>query len=198
MNRGIDTSHNQVVKSWSDVSNDGVQFVFLKATQGDAYRDPTFVQNVTGAKTVGIDPKAYLFYDPTADWLEQVDNFILDLRPHNIQEVALDLEWLNDDAGREKWGQNSEQYHDQMLRAVLSKLEQAGFKIVIYTSTEFIKEFLPNSSFLGNYDLWLCHYSDKIGELPAHWTKASYWQYSQKGQVAGIEGPVDMDFYLTD
>lgn len=198
MIKGIDISHHQVVKDWTAVSSDGVQFAFFKATQGDAYRDPAFVHNVTSAKAVGIDPKAYLFYDPTSEWLDQVDNFIADIRSHSIQEVAIDLEWLKNDQGREKWALNSEGYHLQMLRAVISKLEQAGMMIVIYTSYEFIQEFLPNADCFDNCELWLCHYSEKMGKIPGPWTKATYWQYSCKGKVAGINSDVDMDFYLND
>jgi lysozyme len=193
MVKGIDVSHYQKVNDWLAVLNDGVEFVFFKAMQGDAYKDPTFVKNVQGAKTAGLDPKAYLFYDPTDDWLDQVDNFLADLKPYGIKEVALDLETIET-----KWDQNTPEYHLQMLRAVISKLLQAGMVVVIYATYGFIMKYLPNADCFSQCELWLAHYSETMGPIPPPWKTATYWQYSEKGQVSGIVGPVDMDFFLVD
>lgn len=191
MIKGIDISHHNSVNDWMDVSKDGVQFAFFKARQGDSYQDPTFVKNINLAKKVGIDPKAYIFYDPTDDWLDQVDNLLIDLKPHDVKEVALDLEWLGD-----KWELNSERYHLQMIRAVISKLKQAGMVVVIYSTYSFIMKYLPHADCFVDCDLWLAHYSETIGPIPPMWSKATYWQYSEKGQVAGISGNVDMNFFI--
>lgn len=193
MIKGIDVSHYQKVDDWVAVLKDGVEFVFFKAMQGDAYRDPQFVKNITGAKSAAIDCKAYLFYDPTADWLDQVDNFLADLKPYNVKEVALDLEWLGD-----KWDLNSQEYHLQMLRGVISKLLQAGMIVVIYSTYGFLMKYLPNADCFSQCELWLAHYAETMGPIPPMWKMVSYWQYSEKGQVDGIVGPVDMDFFLVD
>lgn len=191
MIRGMDCSHFQDVQDWTAVSQSGIQFAFFKAMQGDAYRDPTFVKNVNGAKSVGIDPKAYLFYDPSDAWLDQVDNFLEDLKPHGIKEAALDLEWLGD-----KWTLNSEQYHLQMIRAVISKLKQAGMIVVIYSTHGFIMKYLPNADCFGDCELWIAHYDNVPGDIPPMWTRPTYWQYSEKGSVPGIIGTVDLDYFL--
>lgn len=191
MIKGLDCSHYQKVKSWKEVFKDGFEFVFFKARQGDAYRDPTFIQNASGAREAGLDVKAYLFYDPTSDWLDQIDNFIQDLKNQNILEVALDFESLGD-----KWNLNSEEYHLQMIRAAISKLFQAGMIVNIYVTNSFIMKYLPNADCFDKCELWIAHYSETIGPIPPMWKKATYWQCSESGTAVGIDGPIDIDYFL--
>lgn len=44
--RGIDVSHYQKNIDWEKVANSGVDFVYIKATEGATYVDPMFKKNI--------------------------------------------------------------------------------------------------------------------------------------------------------
>src|SRR5215213_7077627 len=61
---GIDASRYQGSINWTSVRNAGIQFAYLKATDGDSYRDPNFGANYTGAYHAGVIRGAYHFALP--------------------------------------------------------------------------------------------------------------------------------------
>ena len=46
---------------------------------------------------------------------------------------------------------------------------------------------------LGQYPLWLARYADIPGFLPGGWRTWSFWQFTAKGRVPGIDGEVDLN-----
>src|SRR5260370_40002612 len=62
---GIDISAFAVPNDWKAVSNQGVKFVFVKASE-NGLADATFSVNWQGAKAVGILRRAYDFFHPQA------------------------------------------------------------------------------------------------------------------------------------
>jgi lysozyme len=61
---------------------------------------------------------------------------------------------------------------------------------VIYTSPSFWKNYLGDR--FSNYPLWLAEYSN-VAKPPPNTPNWIFWQYSQKGSVAGVDGLVDSD-----
>jgi lysozyme len=51
--RGVDVSHHQGSIDWTQVAGDGVQFAYLKATEGRDHRDARFAANWSGAAAAG-------------------------------------------------------------------------------------------------------------------------------------------------
>lgn len=51
---GIDVSHHQGTIDWKKVKAAGVQYVFLKATEGATFVDKMYATNRAAAKAVGI------------------------------------------------------------------------------------------------------------------------------------------------
>ena len=51
---GIDVSHYQGTIDWAKVKASGVQFAYIKATQGASFVDPKLAENVEGAASVEI------------------------------------------------------------------------------------------------------------------------------------------------
>lgn len=47
--RGVDVSHYQGEIDWTVLAGNGIDFVFLKATEGSTYVDETFAENLKGA-----------------------------------------------------------------------------------------------------------------------------------------------------
>ncbi len=45
------------------------------------------------------------------------------------------------------------------------------------------------------YPLWIADYSETAPEAPGDWQSWIFWQYSQGGEVAGVDGDVDRDLF---
>src|ERR1700677_3355012 len=91
---GIDVSHYQGDIDWHAVAASGVKFAYIKATEGAAYIDPSFAQNVVGAQAAGVLVGVYHFLT-AGDWLAQASNFLETARAQlsgPILPSALDIE----------------------------------------------------------------------------------------------------------
>lgn len=61
---GIDVSRYQGSINWTSVRTAGIQFAYIKATEGVSYRDPNFGANYVGAYHAGVIRGAYHFALP--------------------------------------------------------------------------------------------------------------------------------------
>lgn len=62
---GIDVSHHNGYIHWGKVKHAGIKFVYIKATEGNSFRDPRFTHNYNGSRRHGILRGAYHFAQPT-------------------------------------------------------------------------------------------------------------------------------------
>ena len=60
--RGVDVSYYQGTIDWQVLAQQGVDFAFIKATEGSDHNDTQFVQNWEDAKAVQIYVGAYHFF----------------------------------------------------------------------------------------------------------------------------------------
>lgn len=63
---GTDVSGYQPVVSWMFAKNHGVAFGWAKATEGTGYVNPEYVEQITGARAVGIHIGSYHFARPSS------------------------------------------------------------------------------------------------------------------------------------
>ena len=76
--------------------------------------------------------------------------------------------------------------------AFCAKIHKAGYDPVIFANTAAFNMLL-NMAELEKYGKWLSDYGDYL-YFPY---KFSYWQYSIKGTVPGIDGDVALDLHVT-
>jgi GH25 family lysozyme M1 (1,4-beta-N-acetylmuramidase) len=197
---GIDVSYWDAGIDWPKVRAAGQRFVFVKATEGVSYKDPTFGGNWAGAKSAGLLRGAYHFYRCNVDAKKQAGHFIDYVRSMEDDgelPPILDLE-TNDGMGR-----------DKIVPAVKSWLDRVeaafGKKPMIYSGKYFLQDYftLPGGgppSWAKDYPLWLAQYPGQYVEgsnpyLPKGWFTWTFWQYSDKGVVIGINASVDMNVF---
>jgi lysozyme len=188
--KGIDVSHRQGHIEWQQVKASGISFAFCKATEGGDFNDPLFTVNVNYAKKAGIAVGAYHFLraSTAAQGVEEANHFItvvqnaggfalLDLPPVVDVEVA-----ENTVAAVSAW---------------ISRVKEvSGKQPAIYTYPSFIDEHLDSS--LGSIPLWYANYSETQPKDRGGWSKWTFLQYSDKGNVPGIANPVDLDVCDSD
>jgi lysozyme len=181
---GIDVSHWQGAIDWRAVRGGGVEFAFIKATEGATYADPEFARNWAGAAEAGVMRGAYHYFRPNVDPVKQAENFlrVAQIRPGDLPPV-LDVETSDGVAG------------DALLRSVrvwLETVERAtGKRPVVYTYPDFWNRYASGS--VGAYPLWIATYSRDQPMVPVGWSDWTFWQYTSTGRVAGIAGDVDQN-----
>jgi lysozyme len=73
---GMDVSAYQGNIDWQRVKRAGVEFVFIKATEGATYIDKVFARNRSGAREVAIPCGAYHYFQPNVSAPSQIENLV--------------------------------------------------------------------------------------------------------------------------
>ena len=77
-------------------------------------------------------------------------------------------------------------------RAFREEVESGSdIRVDIYSNLRWEHE-LYDAQTLNNYEIWYADYGN-TPETPYHFV---WWQYSEEGSVAGIEGNVDLDMWI--
>ncbi|MFA5965387.1 MAG: GH25 family lysozyme [Sphingomonas sp.] len=181
--QGIDVSHYQGRIRWSLLPNAGVDFAYIKATEGGDYRDPTFADNWAGAKAVGIERGAYHFFNRCRPGAEQAANFIHVVpRERGALPPAIDLEFLGncDDPVSVAAFQHE---LDVFIRLVELRYRQP---VILYLTDEFDRSYQVSKRF--DRPLWLRNIMREPRFGARAWT---LWQASSFRRLPGIAGRVD-------
>lgn len=181
--QGIDVSHYQGEIRWSHLANAGVDFAYIKATEGGDYVDPTFATNWAGAKAAGVERGAYHFYSLCRPGSEQAANFLRTVpRAHDALPPAIDLEYLGNcdkpvsvAAFRRELG--------IFIRLVERRYRQP---VILYLTDEFDRSYQVSAHF--DRPLWLRSILREPAFGARRWTM---WQASSFRRLRGISGRVD-------
>lgn len=182
---GIDVSHHQAQISWDQVHRAGVNFAFVKATEGGDWRDSLFCYNWDEIERVGLKRGAYHYYRPNRSPLTQALNFqqIVDLKIGDLPPV-LDVE-VTDGVSKEKLLAG--------IKTWLYKVEMHyNIRPIIYTNLKFYHRYLAGH--LDDYPIWIARYRDREPSLISgkSW---DFWQYGDRGEIEGIDGFVDFNVF---
>jgi lysozyme len=181
---GIDVSRYQNNIDWKKVvkDDDHVTFVFIKATQGTNYSKVSyFHENVSQASSVGLKVGAYHYYDSTLKPLDQAKYFYQEIKkeePYLNYPLVLDLE-------ENQLKLSKKQLTDDAL-TFLNFFKSKGYQILLYTGDYFLDSNLDEDR-LKDYLFWVARY----GKTPNN--KADIHQFSDSGDIDGINGNVDMN-----
>jgi GH25 family lysozyme M1 (1,4-beta-N-acetylmuramidase) len=191
INSGIDVSHYQGTINWTSVHNAGIQFAYIKATEGTGTIDAQFGANYTNAYYAGVIRGAYHFAHPDLSSGATQANFLL---AHGGKwsgdgktlPAMLDLEggcYGKTAAGMVSW----------ISDFVNTYKAGAGRYPSIYTTTSWWNTCTGNSGAFNTKDaLFIARWSSTVGTLP-NWPTWTFWQYTDAGSVSGISGAVDRD-----
>lgn len=180
---GIDLSHHNGEVDWPLLSATGLSFVYLKATEGEGHTDTRFQQNWQGALRHHWQAGAYHFYLLCQDGARQAENFIRQVEVRrDALPPAVDLEHAHNCQPRTGRAETL-----AGLRMFLAALEaEYGAVPVIYTTPAFHAEWLEGEGFEA-HPLWI-----RSLDGPPRLDHA-IWQYSMRGKLPGISGPVDLN-----
>ena len=179
---GIDISSHNGEIDFAEVKNAGVNFVFIKSTEGANFKDSKFERNYVLALENKFFLGTYHFFRFDVDGIEQANNFmsavgdkyfdmplVIDVEEHGNPYVFIKSKVVRE------------------LRDMVDELIANNYKVMFYTNKDGYNEFIKGN--FDDYPLWLCAFSKPEG---IDWT---IWQYSHWGEVDGIKGEVDLNIF---
>lgn len=181
--QGIDVSHHQGAIDWQSVRAAGVDFAYIKASEGADFRDPRFSDNWVSARAAGVGRGAYHFFTLCAPGADQAGNFIaLVPREADALPAAVDLEF----------GGNCAKRPDRKL--LLAEIEtfirmveaHSERPVMLYVTREFDEHYRVSEAI--DRPLWLrsLFREPTYGDHP--WVM---WQASNRRSIDGVSKPVD-------
>ncbi len=188
--RGIDVSHYQGNINWKNVSIDEhASFVYIKATESSSLVDNMYNQNLRGARAAGIPVGTYHFFSPTTSAVAQLLNLTRTMPDLHNQDLIpmVDVET--------RGKVSVPQFRERLRQFLIGMEEKYGVKPIIYTGTNFYNKYL--CGYFDEYLYMIAKYADELPDLNGN-PKFAIWQYSSKGQVAGIRGYVDLSRFVDD
>ncbi len=187
--RGIDISHYQQSVDWArlkeaEVGGYPLRFVIVKATEGLTIRDRNYRTNIGKARHMNIITGAYHFFIPGSNAERQAEYYI-----NNVSLQKGDLPPILD---VEKTGGLKDEQLQQAVLTWLKAVERHyGVRPIIYTSHDFKLSHLSTPE-LDSYPLWVArYYKEELG-YEGDWLM---WQYTDLGEVDGIQGKVDCNVF---
>lgn len=207
--QGIDVSRWQGTNiNWQQVKNAGYEYVFVKVTDGSAYKqefiDGARIQ-AQGALNAGLKIGYYHFTHPGSmpsvqdDAVSEATFFtktlLSDFPKPNFPLVA-DFE----DEGMQLNAHDA----DIWITSFKQEIIKAGYEFMLYTYAVYSDKHLPSNHTHGDIPLWIARYQKPVNlnnlTSPAHgWDEWKIWQYNESGVVQGINGnAVDLNVMKKD
>ena len=186
--RGIDVSNFQGTIDWNQVKAAGIEFAILKVGPVYGKPDSTFERNATECERLGI-PYGVYYYSyarSVADANKEADRTLAWLGGHYPSlPIYYDLEdnYILQDPNFSK------DKLAQIAQTFCNRMEAVGFKSGIYANLNWFNNYL-NSPSLNGYDHWVAQYNWRCDYAGSY----SFWQYSSRGNVPGINGSCDMNY----
>lgn len=189
---GVDISVWQGEVDWPTARANGVNFAYLKATEGGNLVDPAFSHNWQTTAAAGVPHGAYHFFYHCRPAIEQARWFITHVpNTRSALPPVLDMEWTPSSPTCPGKRPAADVRSD--ARVFLNAISaHYGKRPVLYTTLDFYTE---NQLWkLTGADFWLrsvaSHPSDSFPSQ--NWR---FWQYSGTGLVPGIQGRTDLDAF---
>ncbi len=191
---GIDVSKYQGTIDWNAVRDSGVQFAWIKSTEGGSDLDSRFRENWEAARAAGVPRGAYHFVYWCRSPMEQMRWFEQNVpnEPGMLPPV-LDVE-LTPTSPTCKRTLYREQTQREM-RQMLEEMERFyGRKPVIYATVDFYAGILAGGA-LNDFPIWVrsTKYHPNVRYPGRKW---HFWQYQSDAHVAGIRGKVDRNAFF--
>lgn len=191
---GIDVSDWQGYINYGKVKQNGIDVVYIKASQGSNIKDPYFDINYENAKANGLKVGFYHFLTATnAEEAEQEAIFFSSVISGKTPDckLVMDYEIFN--------GVSTEEINN-IAEVFLSKVRQLTDKEIIIYSDLYNSQSTFNNNLANNYQLWLAYYGDsnELIDENSNWSTWVGLQYTDRGVIDGITGYVDRDKYTKE
>lgn len=186
--QGLDIYYASGKVDFNELEKQKIEFVYLKATDGLNYTDPTYQQHVKALEKTQLLSGAYHFFRPADDAVKQAQQF--------VEQVHLSKHQLPPMLDVEKSGSLSPTEIKKAVKQWLSYVHTAlKCKPILYANGYFWSEYLGVE--FNQYAFWLADYAT-TPTLPDGLKNWRIWQYSEKGRIFGVQNTVDLDVLVNN
>lgn len=181
--KGIDISSHNGNVDFKSVKKSGIDFVFIKATEGADFKDKNFSQNYSNARVEGLKIGVYHFFKFDKDGVLQANNLLNTLAFRKPElGIVVDVEREGNDTSIPLDSIN------ERLATMVDYLNLKGHRVMFYTNKDGYHDYLAET--FPGYPLWICSFSNN--PFYGEWT---FWQHNHHGKVNGIKGDVDLNVF---
>ncbi|MCR4902834.1 MAG: glycoside hydrolase family 25 protein [Butyrivibrio sp.] len=204
LTHGIDVSRFQGTINWEEVANSGIDFVMVRvgyrdSSTGEIKADSNAKYNMQEAEKYGIKIGAYFFSTAvTTDEAAAEANWVTDyISQYPITyPVGYNCEGFESASSRQ-YGLSKDD-RSSIAMAFLDNIYNAGYTPIFYAAeSELLADEKWNTSQIQQkYKIWLAWYNQDTSNIasgPSYDGQCAMWQYTNQGNIAGIDGPVDVD-----
>lgn len=189
---GTDAARYQTGVDWREARANGVNFAFLKATEGGDLIDPAFRTNWLAARAAGVRVGAYHFWYHCRSGREQARWFIRNVpRSPGALPPVLDLEWtpFSPTCTRRTPGAELRREAEIFLDALERHYNK---RPIVYVSPDIYRD--ADLGRLRGADFWLRSVAGHPSQVypGQRWT---FWQYSGTALIPGISGKADANVF---
>lgn len=186
--QGIDVSHHQGKIDWQKAATDGVDFAFIKATEGGDFTDKDFHWNWAEAGKTKILRGAYHFVTFCRPVTDQLAHIVATIpREPGTLPPVLDLEFGGNCAKKPAVAQ----MNADLALLVQGVAQHYGKPPIFYMTREFVAEY-QNPGFPPMKTWARDVYRRPDPQVFPGWT---FWQFAARARVDGIAVPVDLNAF---
>ena len=191
--QGIDVSYHQGTIDWEKVKNSGqVDFAIIRCGIGmdQTNQDDTQWENNTSeCERLGIPYGTFLYsYADTVEKAHSEAQHVIRL----VQGKNLTYPIYYDMEDNSVMNKIDSKTAGEIAQTFLNTLEANGYKNVAVYSSKSLFETKLTADIFNRYPRWVAHYNDTCGYQGSY----HMWQYTNKGQIDGITGNVDLDYKI--
>ncbi|MBC8061639.1 MAG: glycoside hydrolase family 25 protein [Clostridiaceae bacterium] len=186
--RGIDVSNHQGIINWKLVKEQGYTFAYIKATEGNDYKDKYFNDNWKNTKALDISRGAYHFFTFGSSGVEQAKNFIstVPIEKHMLP-IVIDIEF----GGNSKNIPTKDKLKKELTDFIYEIETKYKSKPILYLTYDSYDEYIKGD--FEEYQVWI----RDIFKFPKFQNTQEwiFWQYCNRGRVKGVKGLVDLNVF---
>ncbi|MBO7303507.1 MAG: hypothetical protein J6U68_04920, partial [Clostridia bacterium] len=197
-NHQIDPASGEYLPlDWLKIKSAGFDFVIIKAGSTRSGKEPTFEMDYSGAREAGLMVGAYYYtYSSTVEGISSDVNSLLEYLSGKVFEYPIYLD-LEDPSLTTL----SSTELTRLCEVFICSLQENGYYSALYTNNNWLQNMLDTSRILSLFDIWYARYP--LTDTPV-WNEEKYgkqlsmWQYTQTGEIDGIEGYFDINLCYRD
>ena len=195
---GVDISKDQDYVDYNKLKKAGCDFVMIRVgqrgyTSGQITIDDYFEDNIRRASQAGLEIGVYFWSQAVTEEeaIEEAQFVIDNVKDYTlVYPVAFVMQYPEEGTARVEALTRAEK--TTVTRAFLKKIEEAGYKSVVYGDKAWLIKYLELNKVVSDYDVWL----SEEGDLPTYPYEYTMWQYNKKGSISGISGTYTLNEIL--
>ena len=194
---GVDVSAFQGQIDWDKVASSGIRFAIIRlgyrgwGKAGKLVEDDYAKTNLEGARKAGLQVGAYFFSQAlTVEEVDEEIEYMLDILGDFTLDMPIVFDW-EIPVAEARTANMDGQTLMELQKHFADTMTEKGYSPMIYFNWNISRNLLRLSE-LEDYPFWLALYQDRM----TYPFRVEMWQYTDRGQVPGIQGNVDINVYM--